>query len=184
MAYRPIVAVRTLNGVGMVAHDRLSEKATQTFKMGVPLVFSGGVLQEAAFGGPEIVVGVSSEPGHNLAVAGTAEQGTSEGTPPNQSSAKIIPVGAWMKDGKIGLYLANGGNVFEASLKDGQTYSDALLSGGATFYGLTKDGSTGFWYIDTADTSGDNAVVEIIGGKSSDTTSAYFIFKSALRYYA
>lgn len=184
MAYRPIVAVQTLSGVGVPAQDRLGEKASQTFKQGVPLVFSSGVLQEAAFGGAEIVVGVSVEPGHNLAVAETAEQGYSEGNPPNQASAKIIPVGAWMKDGKIGFYKANGQNVFLASLKSGQTYSSSLLAGGTTFYGLVKDGSTGFWYIDTTDTTGDNAVVQIVGGVSDDNTSALFIFKAALRYYA
>lgn len=183
MGYRPIVAVRTLSGVGVPAQDRLGEKASQTFLQGVPLVFhSSGYLQEAAFGSPEIVAGVSVEPAHNLTTAGTAQDGTSEGTPPNQTG-KIIPVGAWMKLGDIGFYLANGQNVFLASLKSGQTYSAALLVP-STYYGLTKDGTTGFWYIDTADTSGDNAVVQLVGGVSDDNTSALFIFKAALRYYA
>lgn len=182
MAYRPIVAVQTLSGVGVPAQDRLGEKATQTFKMGVPLVFSAGVLQEAAFGGAETVVGVSVEAGHNLAVAETAEQGFSEGNPPNQAGAKIIPVGAWMKDGKIGFYKASGENVFLASLKVGQTYSSALLVAG-TYYGLTKDGTTGFWYIDTTVTVGNSAVVQLVSGVSDDNTSALFIFKAALRYY-
>lgn len=183
MAYRPIVAVRTQSGVGVPAQDRWGEKATQTFKQGVPLVLSSGELTEAAFGGAEIVVGVSVEPGHNLTTGSTAEPAYSEGTPPNQASAKIIPVGAWNRDGTIGFYLANGQNVFNASLKSGQTWSNSLLIAG-TYYGLTKDGTTGFWYIDTSDTTGDNAVVELVGPDDRDTTSAMFIFKSALRYFA
>jgi hypothetical protein len=183
MAYRPIVAVQTLNGVGVPAQDRLGEKASQTFKQGVPLVLSSlGFLQEAAFGAAEIVVGVSVEPGHNLTTAATAEQGTSEGTPPNQASARIIPVGAWMRDGLMGFYKANSNNVFLASLKSGQTYDTAYLLA-STYYGLTKDGTTGYWYIDLTDTAGDNAVVQLVGGVSDDATSALFIFKSALRYY-
>lgn len=182
MAYRPIVAVRTLNGVGFPAQDQQAEAATQTFKQGVPLVFSSGNLQEAAFGGAEVVVGVSVEPGHNLTTANTAEPAYSEGTPPNQTG-KIIPVGAWMRSGKISYYLANGQNVFLASLKSGQTFAQSLMISG-TYYGLTKDATTGFWYIDTSDTSGDNAVVELVGGVSDDATAALFIFKAALRYYA
>lgn len=181
--YRPIVAVRTLNGVGFPAQQRVSEGASKTFKQGVPLVFSSGVVQEAAFGGAEIVCGVSVEPAHNLTNAGTAEPAYSEGTPQNQTG-KIIPVGAWNRDGTCGMYLANGSNVFMASVKVGQTYADSLISGGTTFYGLTKDATTGFWYVDTADTAGDNAVVEIIGGVSDDATLVLFIFKAALRYYA
>lgn len=182
MAYGPIVSVRTLNGTGFPAQQRTPEKSAQTCKQGVPLVLNGGYLQECAFGGPEIVYGVSTEPAHNLSVDGTGTSGTSEGTPPNQPSAVQVPVGAWMKDGNLGNYLANGDNVFLVSLKSGQTFSQALVLAG-TYYGLTKDGTTGFWYLDTADTAGDNAVAELVGGVSDDNTKALFMFKSALRYF-
>lgn len=181
MAYGPIVAVRTLSGVGFPAMQRTPEAVTQTFKQGVPLVLNAGNLQECAFGGAEIVYGVSAEPGHNLTVAATAEDGYSEGTPPNQSG-KQIPVGAWTKDGKIGNYLANGQNVFMISLKSGQTFAQSYVLS-STYYGLTKDAS-GFWYLDLTDTAGDNAVAQLVGGVSDDTTKALFIFKAALRYFA
>lgn len=183
MAYRPIVAVRTLNGVGFPAQARMSEGASKTFKQGVPLVLSSGYIQEAAFGGAEIVVGVSVEPGHNLTAAATAEPAYSEGTPPNQSSAKIIPVGAWNRDGTCGLYLADGQNVFLASLKSGQAFADSYLVAG-TLYGLTKDGTTGFWYVDLTDTGGDNAVCKLVGGVSDDSTLVLFQFTPSLRYFA
>lgn len=183
MAYRPIVAVRTLNGAGVPAQDRWGEKATQTFKQGVPLILDTGELKEATLGAAEIVVGVSVEPGHNLTVGSTAEPAYSEGTPPNQASGKIIPVGAWNRDGTIGFYQANGQNVFLASLKSGQTFAQSYVLA-STWYGLTKDGSTGFWYVDLTDTAGDNAVAQLVGGVSDDSTLVLFIFKAALRYFA
>jgi hypothetical protein len=139
-------------------------------------------LQEAAFGGAEIVVGFSVEPGHNLTVAATAEPAYSEGTPPNQSSAKIIPVGAWNRDGTIGFYEANGQNVFLASLKSGQTFAQSYVLA-STWYGLTKDATTGFWYVDLTDTAGDNAVCQLVEGVSDDNTAVLFIVKPALRYF-
>lgn len=181
MAYGPIVAVRTLSGVGMPAQQRVSEEALQTCKQGVPMVLDTGNLQECAFGGAEIVYGVSVEAGHNLTTAGTA-QTSSEGTPPNQPSASIIPVGAWIKDGTIGVYLANSQNVFKASLKSGQTFAQSYVLA-STMYGLTKDGTTGFWYVDLTDTAGDNAVCQLVGGVSDDSTQVLFIFAPALRYF-
>lgn len=183
MAYRPIVAVRTLSGVGMPAVQRVPEAASLTTKQGVPMILSSGNLTEATFGAAQIVYGVSTEPGHNLTVAATEEPGTSEGTPPNQSSAKQIPVGAWPKDGKMGVYLADGNNVFMASLKSAQTFAQSYVVAG-TYYGLTKDGTTGFWYVDLTDTAGDNAVCELISGVSDDTSMVLFRFAPTLRYFS
>lgn len=180
MAYGPIVAVRTLSGVGFPAMQRAAEGASKTFKQGVPLVLNAGMLQECAFGGAEVVYGVSSEPAHNLTTADTAEPGYSEGTPVNQTG-KIIPVGAWSKDGKIGCYLADGNNVFMVSLKSGQTFAQSYVLAG-TYYGLTKDAG-GYWYLDLTDTAGDNAVAELVGGVSDDTTKVLFRFASTLRYF-
>lgn len=188
VSYEPIKLVKTLGLSGFPAGGREAEGASKTFKMGVPLVLSSGLLQEAAFGGAEIIYGVSQEAAHNLTTANTAEQGTSEGTPPNQASARIIPVGAWMKDGKIGYYAADGQNVFSIMLKDGQVFTQAMIAA-STFYGLTKDGTSGFWYLDNTDTSGDNAVAVVIGLDSSSPNTVaggarvWFQFKPALRYF-
>lgn len=160
--YEPIKAVRTLNGVGLPAMLRTEEGASKTFKLGVPLTLSSGQVQENAFGAAELVYGFSAEAGHNLSVAGTSEPAYSEGAPPNQASAKTIPVGARMRDGKCGVYLANGQTVFSAMLKDGQVFTQALVS--ATRYAVIKDGVSNFWYIDNTDSGvADKHIANIIG---------------------
>ena len=161
VAYEPIAIWRT-EREGAPAMERFPEAATQTFKNGTPLTLSSGYLVAAAFSGADIVYGVSSEPAHNLAVSGTAQQ-LSEGTAQNQASSVITPIGAWMRDGKIGLYRANDENIFSASLKAGEVFTQALIVNPATLYGLTKDNTSGFWYVDNTDTSGNNAVVQLLG---------------------
>jgi hypothetical protein len=162
VAYEPMRLVRS-TGEGFPLMKRPPEGATKTFKFGVPIMLASGLATEVTFSGADIVYGVSSEAAHNLAVAATAEELSIE-TPPNQASAKVIPVGAPIKDGTIGCYAANGANEFSIMLKDGQVYT-AALNGGT--YGITKDGTTGFWYVDTAVTTGNSAVVQIIGLDSS-----------------
>lgn len=185
MAYIPIVAVRNLNGVGFPAMDRLPQAAGKTYKMGVPLLLDGsGNLIEADFtNGAYLVVGFSSEPGQNLTVAGTAEPAYSEGAPINQSAAKIIPPGAWPRDGRGGLYLANSQSVFMGSVKSGQTMAQSYMLP-ATYYSINKDGTTGLWYIDLTDTSGNDAVVQLVDVVDGDTTKALFMVKAAQRFYA
>ena len=188
VAYEPIKIWNTIQGLGFPASLRRPEGATQTFKQGVPLTLSSGFLIEAAFSSADIVYGISSEDAHNLAVAGTGTQ-ESEGTPPNQPSAVITAVGAWPKDGNIGLYEANGNNVFSISLKATQTFTQALILNPATLYGLTKDATSGFWYLDTTDTTGNNAVAHLLGvDPSCPNTSAggcrvFFSFGSAVRFF-
>lgn len=185
VAYEPIRLYRS-TGEGFPLMKHPPEGATKTFKLGVPLVLSSGLAQECAFGAPEIVYGVSSEAGHNLAVAATAEELSVE-TPPNQASAKVIPLGAPIKDGTVGCYAANGQNEFSVMLLDGQVYTNAMNGG---TYGLTKDVTSGFWYLDNTDTTGDNAVAVCTGVDPSSPNSATlgarvtFRFKSTLRVFA
>lgn len=184
VSYEPIRLAYS-QGEGAPAFIRESEGASKTFNQGVPLVLSSGHLQECAFSGAEIVYGVSSEPAHNYTTANTAQE-DSIGAPLNQPNAKTIAVGTPIKDGKIGVYKANGLNVFSAMLKDGQVFTQAMV--GAT-YGLTKDATSGFWYVDNTDTSGDNEVVTITGVDPSSPNSAtlgarvYFTFVAALRQF-
>ena len=182
MAYEPIQVVRLASGLGFPQMDKAPEAATQSFKLGVPLSLSSGFLAESDFGTAVLIYGFSSEAAHNLAVAGTAQE-LSEGTPPNQPSAKIIPLGAWMRDGLVGFYAANGLTIFSIKLKDGQTFSQALVAGG-TLYGLTKDGTSGFWYLDSADTSGNNAVARIVGVDPNDSTRVHFQIDASKRYFS
>lgn len=187
VAYEPIKAAGTLDGQGTVNMSRAPQAASQTYKPGVPLILVSGYLQEATFGAAQIVYGVAQEGGANLAVAGTSTT-TSEGVPINQPSAKIFAPGAWMKDGKQGFYNADGRNVFSIMLKDGQVFTQAMVASG-TLYGLVKDGTTGLWYLDNTDTSGDNAVARVLGVDSSSPNTAaggarvYFQFDSAKRFF-
>lgn len=188
VSYEPIKAIKTLaGGTAFPAMGKFPEAASKTFKIGVPLTLSGGYLQEAAFSGADIVHGISSEAAHNLASAGTA-QDLSEGTPPNQTAAVITPIGAWMRDGNIGEYLADGRTVFSIMLKDGQVFTQSLVAN-ATLYGLTKDNTSGFWYLDNTDTSGNNAVAILLGVDPSSPNTVtlgarvFFMFDESKRYF-
>jgi hypothetical protein len=179
-------------------------------QIGVPLqLTAGGFLQEWTTGAPNVIFGVSAEPGHNLVTAGVAQQGLSEYTPPNQPSALIIPVGSHMRDGNLGNYIADGNNVFSIALKIttpsvpgtngvSQVFSNALIQPG-TFYGLVKDtagfaaqgiGASNFWYLDTTVTNGNNAVALLLGVDSSSPNDGingarvFFQFKNSQRYFA
>lgn len=189
VSYEPIKAVRMLGSAAATpASRRSAEAASQTFKMGVPCILDGsGNLIEAAFSSADIVFGVNMEPPHNLTTAGTA-QDESEGTPQNQPSAITTAVGAWPRDGLLGVYEANAQNVFSIALKAGQVFAQTMMIAG-TLYGLTKDSTTGFWYLDNTDTSGNNAVAELVGVDSSCPNTVaggcrvFFIFASTKRYF-
>ncbi len=168
----------------MPAMMEAPEAAAQTFQQGVPVVLNGGFVQEAAFAGAEIVYGVSVEPGHNLTVAGTAQE-SSEGNPPNQASAVITPVGSWIKSGKLRIYKANGQSVFSIKLKADQVFSDAMVG---QAYGLAKDVASGYWYLDNTDQVGDNVVATVIGrderfANVAGTVQVLFTFVRTLRFW-
>lgn len=184
MPYDPIKLA--YSGSAAQSHDRWPEAASQTFKLGRVLRSSSGNLAASDTADPwtaaDVVVGIASEAGHNLTTAGTAEPATSEGTPRNQPSAKIFAKGAWIKDGKCGFYPANGSNVFEASLKAGQTFTQSLVVAGS-YYAIKYDATSGFEYVDSTDTIGNNCVAEIIGGLSHDNTKVLIRFKAGQRYF-
>lgn len=188
VSYEPIRAVQVQSQQGALpAAGRAPEDAAQTFKVGVPIRLVSGLVQECTFSAADIVYGISSEPAHNLTTAATA-QDLSEGTPQNQASAITTPVGAWIRDGLLGFYKANGLTIFSISLKTGQVFTQALVIPG-TLYGLTKDATTGFWYLDNTDTTGNNAVANLIGvDPSCPNTVAggsrvYFTFAAAARAF-
>jgi hypothetical protein len=84
--------------------------------------------------------------------------------------------------------MANGLTVFSIALKTGQVFTQALIIAG-TLYGLTKDATSHFWYMDTTVTSGNSAVANLIGvDPSSPNTAAggtrvFFQFAEASRYW-
>src|SRR5579863_4437299 len=101
--YEPIKAVR-IAGAGTAAPSarRMPEFAGLNTQIGVPLQLNAGFLQEWTTGAPNVVFGVSAEPGHNLANSGVAQAGLSEYAPPNQPAGLIIPPGSHIRDGNIG----------------------------------------------------------------------------------
>ena len=184
--YEPVRCVRTMSGQGIPIQMRLPEDELNTFPAGTPVTIASGYVQESAFGGSELVLGIAAEAAHNLAVDGTAEE-LSIGDPPNQSSGVIIPVGSPIKDGKLAVYIANSQNVFRAKLKVDQTFASSLIS--ATRYELKKDGTTLSWYIDTSSSgTNDEHCVNIIGQDPSTPNTAgyvavFFVFAPAARFY-
>lgn len=188
VAYEPIKIWNMNAGLGFPTMTREPEAATQTNKLGTPVKLVAGYLTEVDFVGADIVYGVTSEPAHNLATSGTAKQ-SSEDTPPNQTSAVITPIGAWMRDGNLGVYHADGNTVFSISLKAGQVFTQALITINTTLYGLTKDATSGFWYLDNTDTAGNNAVAILLGmDPSSPNTAAggcrvFFQFAPSKRFF-
>lgn len=188
VSYEAIRAVKTVSGNASVPRMfRSPEHSALTTQIGVPLKLNGGFLDECTFVAADVIFGVSGEPGHNLTTSGVAKQ-ESEYTPPNQPNAVITPVGAHVRDGNIGNYAADGLNVFSIALKAGQTFTPALIIAG-TYYGLTKDGTSGFWYLDTGVTAGNSAVAALVGYDTSSPndgvngTRVYFQFKSGQRYF-
>ncbi len=202
VSYEPIIARYTVSGNASVPRNfRTPEKAGLTTAIGVPMTLVNGFLQECAFTGADVVYGVSYEPGHNLAASGTGTQGLSEYTPPNQPSGVILPYGTHMRDGNIGVYAADGLNVFSAALKYttlpnpannvvgvSQIFNNSLIIPG-TYYALVKDATTGFWYIDITQAAGNAAVCQLIGVDPSSPndgvngTRVFFQFKSAQRQF-
>lgn len=188
VSYEPIRLYKVLGTVGQPVYERYPEDATQTFKMGVPVRFVAGMIQECSFAAADVVVGVTGEPSHNLTTANTG-QSTSEGAPQNQPNAVIIPGGAWPKDGKIGAYHADDTNVFSVALKAGQVFVQTLIIPG-TLYRLIKDGTTGFWYLDNTLTGGNAGVAQLLGvdpscpNTAADGSRVFFMFASGTqRYY-
>jgi hypothetical protein len=175
----PILPVKTLSGNQWAAR-RIIEDATQTFKTGTPVAIAaadGGVIAWAGAtvsGANGSVVGISYEAASNLASTGLGAPQPNQpvtglgaaltfGSVPNEASAKNIPHGAPLNDGRVGVLIAAfADTVFSATL--GTTgnftnWSDALLSTNGALAGLTIDTGGNFWYVDTAKTN----LVRIVG---------------------
>lgn len=174
----PILPVKTLSG-NQWASRRIIEDATQTFKLGTPVAMAaadGGVI---AWGGATVsgavgsVVGISYEAASNLASTGLGAPAPNQpvtglgasitfGSVPNEASAKNIPHGAPLNDGRVGLILAAfADTVFSATLGTTNAptnWSDALLSTNP-LAGLTIDTGGNFWFVDLAKTN----LVRIVG---------------------
>lgn len=161
MGYMPIVPWKSLRGNG--AHpvtQRLLEDETETFKKGTPVVVTNGYLIES----PTIdsalkIAGFSQEPAANLTVQGVPEHLT-QGDVENQPNAVIIPGGVKMNDGRCGVWIADDQTVFIGQVKSDQTPAQTDIG---VIYGLTKDGTSGQWFVDkTITAAGSGAICEVV----------------------
>ena len=174
----PIQPVKSLSGNQWAAR-RIIEDATQTFKLGTVVAMvaaDGGVIAWAgatvsgAVGSP---IGISYEPASNLASTGLGAPAPNQpvtglgaaltfGSVPNEASAKNIPHGAPLNDGRVGVVIAAfADTVFSATL--GTTgnftnWADTLMSTNP-LAGLTIDSGSNFWYVDLGKTN----LVRIVG---------------------
>lgn len=199
ITYEPIKALKVLNAQGnSPAIFRVPEAATQTGNLGIPTMLDGSGNQVPwTTGSANIIYGITSEPFHNYASAGSIPSGGNQlltdtpysaATPPNQPNALITPPGSWPADGLMGVYAANNDTVFSIVMKLGQTFTESLMIAG-TLYGLTKDATSGFWFLDNTVTSGNSAVASLLGMDSSSPndgtngTRVFFQVAAAKRYF-
>jgi hypothetical protein len=130
----------------------LWEAISQTYLEGVPVQLSSGYVQEAATissVATALIAGFSLKVGQNLSTVKTPKF-TSIKTPPNQSAAVTVALGTPQSDAQAHLVEANDDNVFEGTIgnsSDGTLATIAATDLGANF-GLTKDGTNSYWYVD------------------------------------
>lgn len=166
---QPIRAYRVTNNAnGNAPCKRLLEKATQTFKQGVPVqieVASGFIIECAAIvsAATALIAGFSTEPGNNLTTNGVAKTLT-YGSVINQPNAVLIPVGAPPNDGTIGFETCPDDVTFIGVYGDSSTAANATLAQTqvGAIRGLTKDAGNGFWYVDNFITATANGACVVI----------------------
>jgi len=156
----PIAPIQTISG-NQAKMMRIAEAATRTFKQGAVVVVTIGYVNESAAIQLDTtqIAGFATEAAHNQTAAGTPGPGLTYGSVPNQASAKIIAVGSPPEDGCCGVDVA-----CEDTLFVGYTNTEAVLAvtdRGAKA-GLTKDGTSGFWFVDRNQTVAFGLVVEIV----------------------
>lgn len=152
---QPIFPLKVLiGGTAQAVQRRLLEKATQTFLIGVPVqveVATGFIIESAAITSvaTSFIAGFSTEFANNLTTSGVAKTLT-YGKVQNQSTAVLIPVGAPPNDGTMGLHEAVDSTIFQGVLGNSSDATLAIIAQtmlGANF-GLTKDATNLFWYVD------------------------------------
>src|SRR5262252_3345889 len=155
-AAQPITVFKVIGGPGdaLPLSMRLPLAALQTLAFGTIVQIVAGFVQAAGtIAAPTLLAGVSSQAGDNLATAGTAPFGGSSiiyGRVPNQPAAVNIPIGAPPMDGTLGVILASDSTIF-----DGVTDAAHVLAATdvGSVFGLTKDATTGQWFVDTTITT-------------------------------
>jgi hypothetical protein len=159
----PIKPVSTVSGNDFRS-NRIIEEASQNGILAfsvVQVTSSDGGLQ--AWDGSTIasgIAGIAYEPSSNLGTTGLgapaplspfvgagAVAGTF-GSVPNESSAVNISHGAPLNDGRWGLFIACNDTVFSAAFGSNTVATTPLVTDVGKIYGMTKDGTNNYWYVD------------------------------------
>ena len=183
----PILPVESISGNQFRA-NRIIEEASQTFYAGTPVSVAAGDGGIQAWNGTTLtgaqgsIAGISYEAASNLSSTGLGAPTPFQpitgygatlffGNVPNESSAKNIPHGAPINDGRVGFILPAQDVVFSAMFgNNGSTATPANTDVGKT-YGLTIDSGSIYWYVDKNKT-GASAAVLIIGLDPRDVPAA------------
>jgi len=143
----PITFRRLVNGAGMPEIQRVPEAKNATFKEGTPITVTDGYGNNAAEQNNNATQfsGFSVEYGKNRAANGTAEH-LSYGSVRNQANAELIPVGAPMDDGNVGMIIPGPNLRFMGALEYNNNSAANMVG---DMMGLTED-SNNYWYLDPA----------------------------------
>jgi len=185
----PILPVESVSGNQFRAF-RLIEESAQTFKVGTPVSIAagdGGVqawvanTQGPGQGG---LAGISYEAASNLASTGLGAPTPLSpllglgatitfGSVPNETSAKNIPHGAPINDGRVGFIIPAPDVVFSATLGNNGNAATPANTDVGKQYGLTLDTGGNFWYVDrNKTTAGTNTVLTVIALDLRDIPAA------------
>jgi hypothetical protein len=190
----PILPVESISGNQFRA-IRIIEELTQTFKQGTLVAVTaadGGIAawNGTTYGTPAApstqgcICGVSYEAASNLASTGlgapvpfspvTGLGATiTFGSVPNETSAKNIPHGAPLNDGRVGFILPAADVIFSATLGNAGNPATPTAAIVGKSYGFTIDSGANFWYVDTSKaTNGTNTACTIIGLDPRDVPAA------------
>lgn len=169
-----------------------NEANTQSFKVGAVLAISSGTIVEATAASPTTgIAGIACQPGQNLASAPSypaygdvypAGLSTTRATSLAGTAEAVTP---------LLMVAALQGVVFEGTFANGGNDQAINVTDVWTKYGLTKDATSGFWYVDKAKTAGSGSVT-IIGVKNPQDLTfgttvgarVYFVFNLAETIYA
>lgn len=164
----PFNPYKLLNAQGnLFSIMRLKEKASNTQLQGTPCFVdtTGFCLERTAIDdGTKVVAGITLEIASNLTTSGVPKTLT-YGSVQNQSSAVNIPMGAPLEDGTLGFYVANSNSLFSGKTDTAHLLAQTDIGGiaGTSLFGITKDATTGFWFVDTTITAvASGACVEVV----------------------
>lgn len=156
----PIYPIQSMNN-DQPQQRRLLEVSGEDCVRGAVIVVTAGYAVESGAISADTtqIAGFAAEAGHSQTSSGVAGPGLTYGSVPNQTAADIIAVGSPPEDGRLGVYLACDGTLFCGYTDSAHTLAVTDVGSQA---GLTKDGTTGIWFVDFTITDTNGQIVEIV----------------------